>query len=266
MDRIEAPLVGIDHESGDTSVITFAVPGPQKKPRPGQFYMVKLLSGGFPLFGRALAVLDLTDNGELSFLVKEVGSGTAMLRAMQPGDEAMLVGPAGNGFPSPEGKPALLVAGGTGVAAFHYMLKEQAPGGDPVLLFGAQNRESLYLRRSLENLPVAVKVSTDDGSEGYQGFVSELLSAHLEETGASAETVVYCCGPDPMMKAVAHECQRAGLLAYLSLETRMACGIGVCNGCAVEVVRNGKQAFERVCHEGPVFPAHLLPAFQNHEP
>jgi dihydroorotate dehydrogenase electron transfer subunit len=261
MDRIEAPLVRIDHQSGDTSVITFSVPGTDRKPRPGQFYMIKVLAGGFPLFGRALAVLDLTDDGELSFLVKEVGSGTAMMRAMKPGDKALLVGPAGNWFPPVQGKPVLFVAGGTGVAAFHYLLKEEVPENDPVLLFGAQTRESLYLKSALEQLPATVKVSTDDGSEGFKGFVSELMRTHLEETKPASDTVVYCCGPDPMMKAVAGVCRQAELTAYLSLETRMACGIGVCNGCAVEVVRNGKKGFERVCHEGPVFPAHLLPAF-----
>ncbi|MHC4945736.1 MAG: iron-sulfur cluster-binding protein [Planctomycetota bacterium] len=266
-----ARLTRIIREGPDASVLFFELPALERKPYPGQFFMVKLLVPGFPLFGRALAVLDYQNAGkeaEVGFLVKQVGTGTEMLCQAEEGMTAMLTGPAGNFFPAPAPEaPAIFVAGGTGLAAFYYWL--HGYGGienasDRLLvLYGARNRSCLYLHETMDKLSIPYRISTDDGSMGTKGFVSDLLAEQFEKPDFSKETVVYACGPDPMMKVVAGMCGKKGVALYLSLEVRMACGIGVCNGCAVEVERNGGRRFERVCYEGPVYPAHVLPHFSD---
>jgi dihydroorotate dehydrogenase electron transfer subunit len=236
--------------------------------------MVKLLVPGFPLFGRALAVLDYREAGEtaeLGFLVKRVGTGTEMLCHAEAGMEAMLTGPAGNFFPALEpGKPVIFVAGGTGLAAFYYWLNGYGGIEDAserlLVLYGARDRSCLYLHDTMEGLSVPCLISTDDGSAGRKGFVSDLLAEQFAKPDFREETVVYACGPDPMMKVVARMCAERDVLCYLSLEVRMACGIGVCNGCAVEVERKEGRRFERVCYEGPVYPAHVLPLFIDDGP
>lgn len=274
MHRLEATLKKSGPAGPGASVVSFSTACLDRPPVPGQFFMVKLLVPGFPLFGRALAVLDYSadaSRAEIGFLVKEVGRGTAIIRAAGSGTPALLVGPAGNSFPSldPEAH-VLFVAGGTGVAAFHYMMRGMRrdafpPERRPLLLYGARDKPSLYLRDALEALPLRIRVSTEDGSEGLRGLVTALLAEALDGPDFTAATRVFACGPDPMMKAVSTLCAENDIDCFLSLEGRMACGIGVCNGCAVEVEREGRKAYERVCYEGPVFKASILPFYRGPE-
>lgn len=275
MERIIAQLARVEAEGNDGRLLTFEIPPLKRAPFAGQFFMIKLLDPGFPLFGRALAVMKYAANSssaEVGFLVKAMGRGTSMMLEAEPGEQALLVGPSGNSFPSLEpGRPQILVAGGTGVAAFHYLLTSPALRGPleknrPKLLYGARDASTLYLLDALKQSPADMRIATEDGSAGRKGLVTALLEEVIDEGGLRADTRVFVCGPDPMMKAVSCLCRKAGLTAYLSLEVRMACGFGVCNGCAVEVVRQERRAFERVCFEGPVFPAHLLPDFWEGNP
>jgi len=270
MNRLEASLLKLAQEGSDSSILTFQIPQLDEAPAPGQFFMIKLISRGFPLFGRAFAVLDYTPAGsssEISFLIKSVGKGTSALISAQPGDKALLVGPAGNHFPSfRKDRPYILIAGGTGIAAFHYLLaslksKQVGALDEPVLLYGARDHSTIYLKESIDGLGALVKISTEDGSQGEKGLVTRLVESELERTDFSPDTIVYACGPDLMMRAVSRLTLQKNLRTYLSLETRMACGIGVCNGCVIKVVRNSVISYERVCHEGPVFEAKDLPYF-----
>jgi dihydroorotate dehydrogenase electron transfer subunit len=149
----------------------------------------------------------------------------------------------------------------------HGVKREAVPmEKQPLLLYGARDKPSLYLRDALEELPLQIRVSTEDGSEGVQGLVTALLAEALDGLDPAAGARVFACGPDPMMRAVSTLCAAKRIECYLSLEGRMACGIGVCNGCAVEVEKEGKKSYERVCYEGPVFKASLLPFYCNPEP
>lgn len=270
MNRYEAQLLSNEPEGADATVLTFQIQRLAAPPQPGQFFMVKLLVGGFPLFGRALAVLDYDEASgppRIRFMVKAVGQGTELMCMAEPGTQALLVGPAGNAFPALDrDRPYLFVAGGTGVAAFYYWFHssdraDDGNDGNRLLLYGARNRSCLYLHERIQELPIDMRISTDDGSLGDKGFVTGLLSNEFDSPDFSPRTEVLACGPDPMMKAVAALCREKQVPLHLSLEVRMACGFGVCNGCAVEVVMNGQRTFQRVCHDGPVFPAHLLPSF-----
>jgi len=253
-----------------TRVLTFSIPALPLDPRPGQFFMVKDLDPAFPLFPRALAVLDYrrsADEAELSFLCQAVGRGTTILNEARPGSRTVLIGPAGNGFPDlPSGKELILVGGGTGVAAFHLLMKQRQEsernGTGLELLHGARDAASLYLHDRFSSFSFPVKVSTEDGSAGTCGMVDKLLLETLS-AGDGKNRVIFTCGPDPMMRVVACTGQRFGVETFVSLETRMACGVGVCNGCAVWVERDGQVEYQRACHEGPVFPASILPEFRE---
>lgn len=264
MNRTEATITRNDPAGPDARVITFRLPRLPSVPVPGQFFMVRMLEAGFPLFGRAFAVLGFRPEGraaEVDFLVKRVGLGTTLLCGSAPGDRALLVGPCGNGFPPPSrGARVLMVAGGTGVAAFHYLLERGDVGGEgAVLLYGAPEADRLYLRRALEEGDVDLRVATEDGSTGLHGLATDLLTHALDALPSPDRCVLFACGPEGMMAAAARIARARGLSrVFLSLEGRMACGIGICNGCAVEVVREGRRRYECVCREGPVFGADAL--------
>lgn len=231
---------------------------------PFQFYMLSVPGDeAFPFLPRPFSVYDSGERS-LDFLVKVVGDGTASLARLQLGDELLLTGPLGNGVAAlPVGRRSIGVAGGVGIAPFLLLYRrwlQQAGSSDgvpPVLIYGARNAELLWDLELFRDLPVDLRIATEDGSVGTKGRVTDLLEEVLaEDAGSQAD--VLCCGPDPMMEAVAELCAGRQVPCRLSLETYMACGFGVCNACAVRVVderyREGFR-YDRCCVEGPVFDA-----------
>ncbi len=214
--------------------------------RPGQFAMLTLDPGGArrdPLLGRPMAIYR-GDAHELEFQFKVVGLGTRMLSELSPGAIVGVVGPLGNGFPDPP-PGSILVGGGTGIASL-YELAASAPAPVRVLL-GGRSKEDVMGLEDFARLPVTLEVATEDGSAGVRGLVTELL--HPEPGGA-----LYACGPTPMMRVVAERASRAGARCFVSLESPMACGFGICLGCAVRT----QGGFRYVCTHGPVFEASLI--------
>jgi NAD(P)H-flavin reductase len=217
--------------------------GPE--PWPGQFYMlatVKEWGGGEddrPYLPRAFSYLRWVD-GELHFMLEDVGPGTARLAALQPGEEMWLVGPLGRGFElCRPGDSHLLCGGGVGVAPLAAL---QDKLGDAPALLGFRDEAHAPGAALLRD----ARVATDDGSVGHHGRVTELLE---EELGP--DVVVYACGPPPMLEAVRALCAEHGVPAQLALESGMACGYGACFGCVVPT-RNG---YVRLCVDGPVLDA-----------
>lgn len=273
--RFETQLVETVPVGPGARILTFKIPALARPPLPGQFFMVKILDAGFPLFGRAFSVFDYRDdgkNGTLEFLVQTVGQGTEILNAAAPGAPALLVGPAGRGFAPPrEGAEHILVGGGTGIAPLHHLMHElsrQGRGDAPLrLIYGARDKAMLFAHDRFGDLGYRIDFCTEDGSLGEAGMVDAPLRRNLDDEGQGADRVIYSCGPDPMMRAVARIGVERSITTYLSLETRMACGTGICNGCAVSVeIRAGDPSslkYLRVCHEGPVFDALRLPEFRS---
>ncbi len=271
--RLETELTETIPVGPDARLLTFSIPALDRPPLPGQFFMVKILDAGFPLFGRAFSVFDYRSGGgraRLEFLVQTVGRGTRILNSAAPGTRALLIGPSGRGFPSlDEDTSYVLVGGGTGIAPFHHMMHElnrQARTEIPLrLVYGAKDGPSLFVHDRFTSLPFTVEVCTEDGSLGQKGMIDKPLGRILDGMKRPASGVIYSCGPDPMMCAVARMGAKRGVRAYLSLETRMACGTGICNGCAVRVERRPgdgeSMRYLRVCHEGPVFDSAHLPDF-----
>ncbi|NLC59425.1 MAG: dihydroorotate dehydrogenase electron transfer subunit [Armatimonadetes bacterium] len=226
--------------------------------RPGQFVNVLCAEGNDPFLRRPLSVAGIDRSaGTISLLYEVIGRGTRLMAEWEPGDLADLLGPLGNWFPLPDGEgPLALVAGGIGVAPLLALAAEVAPSGRPLhVLLGARTAELLLGERAFADLGVTLAVATDDGSRGYHGFVSGLLESELQAHGRQFDAA-FVCGPRPMMAAVSAVAQRAGIPCFVSMEVGMACGFGVCMGCAWRVRTLGSEPVYRlVCTDGPIFNA-----------
>ncbi|HEX5051919.1 MAG TPA: dihydroorotate dehydrogenase electron transfer subunit [Planctomycetota bacterium] len=236
------------------------VEGPVPPTLPGQFYMLRTERRWPVLLPRPFSLYDRAADGSWgSFLVKPVGEGTRALCDLRPGEGLVLSGPLGRPFPQ-HVDDAVCVAGGVGLAPFLlHARQERGKGRTPRLVFGGRTRAALAGLEDFEGL-ARVHTSTDDGSHGFHGMVTALLDDLLVRGEVRPADVVFCCGPDPMMLAVAALCERRAMRCFLSLETYMACGYGVCNGCTVKVQGPRFQGwpYSRTCMEGPVYEADEL--------
>ena len=226
----------------------------------GQFVMVRPAGIFEPILRRALAVYrTVTRSGGTSFeLVYQVfGRGLDQLMRVREGDAVECLGPLGNSFVIPQGsgRDALIIAGGIGSAAL-FMIAEQlkSAGNNVYLFFGAGTKSALIGLEDFQEIGIETTISTDDGSAGFHGRITEAVEQHLKKV-SDPDTVIYTCGPYPMMRRVSEIAESYRLTAYVSLETRMACGFGVCVGC-VHPIKTGPSmgfTYKRVCVEGPVF-------------
>ncbi len=227
---------------------------------PGQFVMLRVADSLDPLLRRPFGVYDLIGpRGKYAsgivVLYRVIGKATGMLSAMKPGERVDVLGPLGNGFDAAPDNPDKLamVAGGIGIAPF-YLLSKVFAGTRARLLFGVRTKAELAVASEVKKTGVKVKSTTEDGSAGVKGYVTELLKKSIDKG-----SIVYACGPLPMLSSVAALSKSAGASCYVSLERTMACGIGVCLGCAVKrsVAHKpkGSGGYGMVCSEGPVFNA-----------
>ncbi len=222
--------------------------------RPGQFVMVSCsMSMSAPLLRRPLSIHDVNKN-TISLLYRVVGEGTKMLSQFSKNESISVLGSLGTGFSIAETRHHCLVGGGIGIAPLLFLAKEIArtnPQNKITVLAGARNAEELLVLEKFEN-QATVHISTDDGSMGLHGFVTELLDAQQEK-----DITVYTCGPTPMMKGVAMLAKKHSWACQVSLESHMACGVGACLGCAVSRsgIYEGADKYIHVCKDGPVFNA-----------
>jgi len=247
----EAGILRTEHRCGAMHAIELECPPIASEIVPGQFVQVRVSAGTDPFLRRTFSVSGASpDSGTIELLVDIVGKGTELLCSMKRGGILDVIGPLGTGFDTApaNGFHAVLVGGGSGAAPLIFLADRlsRSTGTRVDFLYGART-ESLLC--AVPGLPEGVvsHAATDDGSSGYHGFVSALLEMFLAD---SKPSMVYTCGPLPMMKTVAEICLRTGVRCQVSLEERMACGFGVCLGCAV-MNREGKMI--RSCVEGPVF-------------
>ena len=224
--------------------------------RPGQFVEVRV-DGSPSTFLRRPISINFFDRerNELWLLVATVGNGTRRLSQLQAGDVVNCVLPLGNGFSSidkeshSEGNSVLLVGGGVGVAPLLYQgAYLKSCGANPVFLLGARTKKDLLMLDEFRKYG-EVYVTTEDGSEGEQGFVTQHSILQQRHFG-----LIQSCGPTPMMKAVVRYANQQGIECEVSLENMMACGLGACL-CCVEKTTEGNLC---VCKEGPVFNINRL--------
>lgn len=219
---------------------------------PGQFVHLQIPGMEGHILRRPFSVFYTSENGRVvTILYQVVGFGSKQLSALEPGTQASLMGPIGHGWHSPAGiKHALLVAGGVGGAPLFLHAQDLVQQGvDVEVVLGAQSASSLVVEpRYAELLGHEPFIATDDGSRGHAGFCTDLVSQRIAEKQFD---YVACCGPEPMMKIVSGITLKAGIPTFVSLEKRMACGIGACLSCIVETTQGRK----RSCVDGPVFDA-----------
>lgn len=244
----------ISNERLSPSVWRLRVKAPAiaREVRPGQFVQVRVADTYDPLLRTPLSVHDCDPGqGTIDLLYQTVGTSTQLLSQRQAKTELSIVGPLGRGFALPQPSAngfAILVAGGIGVAPLLLLARDLVANGINVrLLYGARTATDLVGIDAFERLGVAMACCTDDGSYGIAGNVVDLLAGFLQ-SGAAGE--VFACGPNPMLKALQRLAGQRQFSAQLSLEAYMACGLGVCLGCAVAAPGGG---YVHVCTDGPVF-------------
>jgi len=244
--------------------LSFRFPELAQTARPGQFITLTRRLDDFRRLRRPFSLHRVTDDGIVQILVKIVGESTAALGNIKAGDTVNVLGPLGDGafVVDPTRPRVLIVGGGIGIAPFLFLLDEITPRKDfaPEAFFGGRTATDLPALADFEAGDVPLLTATEDGSLGHRGLVTEVFSPRLTSLPA-AECQVLACGPPAMLKAVAEQAAAAGVPCQVSLENMMACGVGSCRGCVVQVVENAADEgipYLRVCHEGPVFEASQL--------
>ncbi|MDZ7374095.1 MAG: dihydroorotate dehydrogenase electron transfer subunit [candidate division KSB1 bacterium] len=251
--RIELCQVVHKEEVADSIFrLTLASERLSRVAQPGNFVNIRVNPSYFPLWRRPFSFHDARPGkGEWDVLFQVVGEGTRLLSQAKEGDFLDVLGPLGNSFPlPPRGTPAVLLAGGLGIAPLLLLSRCLAENGSPVtLLYGARGREKLVSLRSFQELGVNLLVSTEDGSVGMRGTLADLVQQAL---GSWSPAVwIYVCGPLAALQAVRRALPPRFSHVWVSLETAMACGFGACVGCAVKARR--RNGYLLVCKDGPVF-------------
>jgi dihydroorotate dehydrogenase electron transfer subunit len=260
--QVQAEVLSL-RRVGAYNAMTLVAPGIPELTRPGHFVAVQV---GGPdsalLLRRAFAVYDVKDRGvyggTVEFVFSVHGKGTAWLAQRRPQDKVDVVGPLGRPFRLPKGSAnATLVGGGYGAAPLLPLataLRERGCRVDVVL--GAASSDRLFGQLEAKRTATSLHLTTDDGSAGTRGRVSDVLPDVLDRTRSD---VVYACGPMPMLRAVADLAAARGIPSQVAVEESMACGIGVCMTCVLPVVGDdGLTRMVRSCVEGPVFAGDRL--------
>ncbi|MBU0687683.1 MAG: dihydroorotate dehydrogenase electron transfer subunit [Candidatus Margulisbacteria bacterium] len=221
----------------------------------GQFVNVRISEETSPLLRRPFSIYNSEPQKELiEILFDVVGEGTKMLSLKEVNEELDILGPLGTGFEIPtDKKMAILVGGGIGIAPLLFLaraLKGKIPA--VYVIIGARDKKHLIDKKEFDAAKCQVLTCTDDGSAGKKGLAPDFMLPILEESKSiDKETIIYACGPKPMLKACAEIAEQYKIPAQLSMEEKMACGIGACMGCVIKT----KSGYQKVCEDGPVFKA-----------
>ncbi|MCU0608702.1 MAG: dihydroorotate dehydrogenase electron transfer subunit [Chitinispirillaceae bacterium] len=240
--------------SSDFYEMTFTWDASAPEPAPGQFFTVRISPDVVPLLRRPFAFSGFDKKERLaSMLYQRRGRGTEILCAKCSGEELDVIGPLGNTFPDVQGKRVILVAGGIGLGPLLFLcagLKKN--NTDCTMVFGC--RSIAHLPELPQLAALSPVICTDDGSAGFKGTTAEYLKSI--EKSVDGDTVIFACGPAPMLRACHEFAMMRGALCHVSVEQVMACGVGACMGCVVKTVR--EPGFARACTEGPVFDSREL--------
>ncbi len=223
-----------------------------KTAAPGQFVMLRVTRNLDPLLARPFGIFSTVSGNIIEIVYRIVGRGTILLSDAGPGDELFMLGPLGNGFPAVRKNAVpILVSGGSGFPPLYFLASKTRKRA--VVLLGAKSEDCLPPKDVIggfKKLSSQVRIATEDGSAGETGLITDLLADVLERRSMKGEPVVYACGPNAMLCAVSMIAQKAGIECYVSMEERMACGVGACMGCSIHMNMGG---YSRACKEGPVF-------------
>jgi len=258
---VDATVIANVRLSSEYSVLSLAAPEVGARTQPGQFVMVKPAGVTDPLLRRPFSVFEvLRDaNGAItgvSILNKVAGRSTRRLYGLEPGDIVSCLGPLGQPFKvaAPPAK-AWMVAGGVGLAPFATLAESLAAvRTETTLFYGARTSEELFYLDFFERLGAKLVLTTENGARGTKGRVTLPLEEALKALGAGETAMVYACGPEAMLDAVAKLAARYNQPSQVSVERVMGCGLGGCYSCVVPVKHGDEHAnLVRSCISGPVF-------------
>jgi dihydroorotate dehydrogenase electron transfer subunit len=262
---VQAAVIANRRLSADYNVLTLAAPSIAAQAHPGQFVMVKADSGHDPLLRRPFSVFEVVRDERgtptaLTLLNKRIGVSTGRLYAATPGEHVACLGPLGRAFSIVDPPTqAWMVAGGVGLAPFALLAEAlRARGTAMTLFYGARSAGELFYLDCVERLGVRLVLTTEDGSAGERGRVTQPLGRDLDAlgrraSGDQAPVMVYACGPEGMLAAVAKLAAAATQPSEVSVERVMGCGLGGCYSCVIPVRHDGESHFVRSCIAGPVF-------------
>jgi dihydroorotate dehydrogenase electron transfer subunit len=241
-------------------LLALSLPPTFERPAPGQFVMVRPAGSVTPLLARPLSLYGYRggrDGSRIELLYRTVGAGTRQLSALKAGQSVEILGPLGRGFTlGPDVDEVVLICGGMGVAPLTFFaerLGRTRAHPRVVCYFGARGRDDLIGLDRLSPLCAELHIATEDGSRGERGLITDLFKARMRSHDPR-RAAMFACGPNPMLQTLSRLLAGASLRCQVSVEERMACGIGACLCCVTAVATPGGQAsYRRVCREGPVF-------------
>jgi dihydroorotate dehydrogenase electron transfer subunit len=236
---------------GDYRILRLAAPAVGPLVRPGQFMHLQIPRMGDRILRRPFSIYKADAEG-VSILYKPVGRGTDAMTAIATDDKIDIIGPLGNGYPEmTQGRVPVLVAGGYGNAALYLKARELPVKG--VAFFGGRTAQDILCVEEFKELGWDVRPTTDDGSLGIEGLVTEAFDPWMKEQTHIPDLELFVCGPNPMLKAMGDRAIQHGFIAWLSLDQNMACGVGACLTCVFK--RRTAEGWEwaRCCKDGPVF-------------
>jgi len=247
-----------NRRSGVYYSLTLVAPDIAEQAKPGQFIQIGVPDGRDFLLRRPFSIHQASRRGgwagTLEIVFDVVGRGTAWLAEAKPHDTLDVIGPLGRPFTYPrELTTCLLVGGGYGAAPLYFLAEELRARNKLVhIVVGARNHERVFKPIEAKRFAATVVITTEDGTSGERGRVTDVLDPMLERTGAQ---VVYACGPNPMLRAVAEHCRELRIPCQVAVEEMMACGLGVCWTCVVPIIGLDSRGWWNVrsCVEGPVF-------------
>jgi dihydroorotate dehydrogenase electron transfer subunit len=244
-------VASVRRVSNDVYVLGLHAPDIASSLLPGQFLNIRVSDSLVPLLRRPFSAYRV-QGAVVEIIFQRIGTGTSLLSMKREGDTVDVLGPLGHPFSldSPEYDTALLIAGGLGVAPVPLLTRSMIERGKHFETFLGGRRDDALLEEGLQHLQVA----TDDGSKGFHGTVVELVRDWLD-TAHPAGPKIFACGPTPMLRAVAKLARDQGIPCEVSLEGSMACGIGICQGCPVELAGKGEIRYALMCKDGPAFDA-----------
>ncbi len=220
---------------------------------PGQFVMVRPGESIHPLLRRPISIHAVrADTVEIYF--QQTGIGTKLLGQKEQGDSLDVIGPLGKGFRlefDTEEKNVALIGGGRGIAPLYFLAQRlRSLGIEPLVFYGGKTQADIPLEKKFAEEHFEIRLSTDDGSAGFRGFVTDLFQASLQEFTPSR---IFACGPEAMMAKLARIARERNIAAEFSLESIMGCGFGACWGCVRKIRTGSNEEWSKICEEGPVF-------------
>jgi len=226
--------------------------------QPGQFIMLRPTKSLHPLLRRPFSIHSvLNDCLEIFFL--KSGIGTTLLSQMYEGNSVDILGPLGKGFfldRELQGKRVALVGGGRGIAPLYFLAQKLLDlGALPHIFYGGKTLSDLPLKQKFAQKNHKISISTDDGSIGFKGLITDLFQLELDNIMPS---YIYACGPEAMMEKIARIAEKMAIPAEFSLESIMGCGFGACWGCVRRIKSDTREEWVKICEEGPVFSGHQI--------